>query len=89
MGGTTLPAEVSTLILLTTQADDFAGEVRELAGSCSPIHYIPYDQAYEAGFEDMPRRVPDISKIRQFVGYEPKMQLDDIIRIVIEHMRAN
>jgi UDP-glucose 4-epimerase len=68
---------------------DLAVRVREMAGSCSPIHYIPYDQAYEAGFEDMPRRVPDISKIREFVGYEPKMQLDDIIRSVIEHMRAN
>ena len=68
---------------------DLAVRVKELAGSCSPIHYIPYDQAYEAGFEDMPRRVPDISKIRNFVGYEPKLQLDDIIRSVIEHMRAN
>ena len=68
---------------------DLAGRVKQMAGSCSPIHYIPYDQAYEAGFEDMPRRVPDISKIRAFVGYEPKMQLDDIIRTVIEHMRAN
>ena len=67
---------------------DLAVRVKELAGSCSPIHYIPYDQAYEAGFEDMPRRVPDISKIRNFVGYEPKLQLDDIIRSVIEHMRA-
>jgi UDP-glucose 4-epimerase len=68
---------------------DLAVLVKEMAGSCSPIHYIPYDQAYEAGFEDMPRRVPDISKIREYVGYEPKMQLEDIIRTVIEHMRAN
>jgi UDP-glucose 4-epimerase len=68
---------------------DLAARVKAMAGSCSPIHYIPYDQAYEAGFEDMPRRVPDISKIREFVGYEPKLQLDDIIRTVIEHMRAN
>jgi Nucleoside-diphosphate-sugar epimerases len=68
---------------------DLAARVKQMAGSCSPIHYIPYDQAYEAGFEDMPRRVPDISKIRAIVGYEPKMQLDDIIRTVIEHMRAN
>jgi UDP-glucose 4-epimerase len=68
---------------------DLAARVKQMAGSCSPIHYIPYDQAYEAGFEDMPRRVPDISKIRAFVGYEPKLQLDDIIRAVIEHMRAN
>ncbi len=68
---------------------DLAARVKQMAGSCSPIHYVPYDQAYEAGFEDMPRRVPDISKIRALVGYEPKMQLDDIIRSVIEHMRAN
>jgi nucleoside-diphosphate-sugar epimerase len=68
---------------------DLAARVKQMAGSCSPIHYIPYDQAYEAGFEDMPRRVPDISKIRAIVGYQPKMQLDDIIQTVIEHMRAN
>ena len=42
---------------------------------------------YEAGFEDMPRRVPDISKIRELVGYEPKLGLDEIIRTVISHMR--
>jgi UDP-glucose 4-epimerase len=68
---------------------DLAARVKTMTGSCSPIHYIPYDQAYEAGFEDMPRRVPDISKIREFVRYEPKVALDDIIRSVIEHMRAN
>jgi UDP-glucose 4-epimerase len=68
---------------------DLAARVKETTGSCSEIHYIPYDQAYEAGFEDMPRRVPDISKIREFVGYEPKVALDDIIRSVIEHMRSN
>jgi UDP-glucose 4-epimerase len=68
---------------------DLAARVKSMTGSCSPIHYVPYDQAYEAGFEDMPRRVPDISKIREFVGYEPKVALEDIIRSVIEHMRAN
>jgi UDP-glucose 4-epimerase len=68
---------------------DLAVRVRQMAGSSSDIHYIPYDQAYEAGFEDMPRRVPDITKIREYVGYEPKVPLDDIIRTVIEHMRAN
>jgi UDP-glucose 4-epimerase len=68
---------------------DLAERVKQMTGSGSPIHYIPYDEAYEAGFEDMPRRVPDITKIRNFVGYEPKVKLDDIIRSVIEHMRAN
>jgi len=68
---------------------DLAERVKRMTRSCSPIQYVPYDQAYETGFEDMPRRVPDITKIRDFVGYEPKVKLDDIIRSVIEHMRAN
>jgi len=48
---------------------------------------IPYDQAYEAGFEDMPRRVPDISKIAALVGYKPTVELDEILLRVIEHFR--
>ena len=68
---------------------ELAERVKRVAGSASPIHYIPYDQAYEAGFEDMPRRVPDIARIRDLVGYEPKVALDEIIRRVVEHMRAD
>jgi UDP-glucose 4-epimerase len=49
---------------------------------------VPYDKAYEAGFEDMPRRVPDITKIRSLIGYEPKVQLDEIIARVIEYFRS-
>jgi UDP-glucose 4-epimerase len=64
-----------------------ADRVKEMTGSSSPIHLVPYDQAYEAGFEDMPRRVPDITKLRELIGYEPKVGLDDIIRSVIEHIR--
>ena len=48
---------------------------------------VPYEQAYEAGFEDMPRRVPDISKIRSLVGYEPTVELDEILQRVIEYFR--
>ena len=66
-----------------------AERVRELTGSKSPIKHIPYDEAYESGFEDMPRRVPDIGKIRALIGYEPRVGLDDIIRSVIEHMRTH
>ena len=66
---------------------DLAIRVKEMTASTSPIHFIPYDEAYEAGFEDMPRRVPDISKLRELIGYEPKLGLDDIIRTVIEHIR--
>ena len=66
---------------------DLAARVKELTGSDSTIQYIPYDEAYEAGFEDMPRRVPDISKICGLIGYRPKLELDEIIRTVIEHIR--
>jgi len=68
---------------------ELAEKVKAMAKSDSPIHMIPYDEAYEAGFEDMPRRVPDISKIRALVGYEPKMDLEQIIATVIEHVRAS
>jgi UDP-glucose 4-epimerase len=64
-----------------------AERVKEMTGSSSPIHLVPYDQAYEAGFEDMPRRVPDITKLRDLIGYEPRVGLDEMIRIVIEHIR--
>jgi UDP-glucose 4-epimerase len=66
---------------------ELAERVLALSGSRSPIHFIPYDEAYEAGFEDMPRRVPDITKLHALVGFTPKMGLDDIIRLVIEHVR--
>ena len=68
---------------------ELAEKVKAMAKSDSPIHMIPYDEAYEAGFEDMPRRVPDISKIRALVGYEPKLDLEQIIATVIEHIRAS
>jgi UDP-glucose 4-epimerase len=64
-----------------------AERVRFLTASASSIQYIPYDEAYEAGFEDMPRRVPDISKIQALIDYQPRLGLDDIIRTVVEHMR--
>ena len=62
---------------------DLALRIKQMTGSQSPIVRIPYDQAYEAGFEDMPRRVPDIAKIRALVGYEPTVELDEILTRVI------
>ncbi len=67
---------------------DLAARIRKLTGSQSEIVKIPYDQAYEAGFEDMPRRVPDISKIRALVGYEPTVHLDEILTRVIASLRT-
>src|SRR5262249_60675609 len=59
-----------------------AAKVKALAASGSAIVHIPYDQAYEAGFEDMPRRVPDIAKVKALVGYEPTVRLADILHRV-------
>jgi UDP-glucose 4-epimerase len=66
---------------------DLAGRVKRMTNSASPVQFIPYDQAYEAGFEDMPRRVPDISKVHNLVGYEPRLSLDEIVCRVVEHFR--
>ena len=60
-----------------------AEKVKELTGSKSEIVFMPYDEAYEEGFEDMPRRVPDISKIKQLVGFKPEMVLEGILQSVI------
>src|SRR5438477_10469755 len=58
--------------------------VKAQTHSKSEIVFVPYDQAYEAGFEDMPRRVPDLTKVRALTGYEPKVQLPEIITRVID-----
>jgi len=68
---------------------ELAHKVKAATGSNSPITYTPYDEAYEAGFEDMPRRVPDIAKLRALIGYEPQVALDDIIRRVVDHFRTS
>jgi UDP-glucose 4-epimerase len=62
--------------------------VKAQARSQSPIVFIPYDKAYEAGFEDMPRRVPDLTKIHKLVGYEPTVQLNETINKVLEYFRS-
>ncbi len=64
-----------------------AERIRALAGSKSSIRFIAYDDAYESGFEDMPRRVPDLTKIRRMIGYEPRHELDDILQHVIDYFR--
>lgn len=66
---------------------ELADLVRALADSDSEVLIVPYDDAYEPGFEDMTRRVPNIDKIRSRTGWEPKLSLHDIITDVIEHHR--
>jgi UDP-glucose 4-epimerase len=64
-----------------------AERVRDLCGSKSPIKFIPYEQAYESGFEDMPRRVPDLTRVKGLIGYEPQYQLDAVLTQVIDYFR--
>jgi UDP-glucose 4-epimerase len=68
--------------------EGLANQIRSVTGSRSPIVKIPYDQAYEAGFEDMPRRVPDLGKIKDLIGYEPKVGLQEIIERVVADYRG-
>ncbi len=74
------PGEISML--------DLAKKVIEITGSASPITLIPYDQAYEVGFEDMQRRVPDTTRAREAIGFEPTAGLDEIIRMVIDYHQS-
>jgi UDP-glucose 4-epimerase len=67
---------------------ELAEVVRDLTGSHSEIVYLPYSEAYEDGFEDMPRRVPDTAKVRALVGFQPTVDLRGIVRKVIDAMRT-
>ena len=67
---------------------DLAEKIKELTHSDSEIVFVPYDDAYEEGFEDMPRRVPDTSKINKLVGFKPEMSLEGILETVISFHRA-
>jgi UDP-glucose 4-epimerase len=68
--------------------ETLAHRIVELAGSDSKIRYVPYEEAYEEGFEDMQRRVPDTTRARELIGFTPTADLDDIIRMVIDYQRA-
>jgi UDP-glucose 4-epimerase len=65
-----------------------AQRVKEITNSSSRISMIPYEEAYESGFEDMKRRVPDLSKIKATIGYEPTLNLNDILRDVVADFRT-
>ncbi len=74
------PQEVSIL--------ELAQRVIALAGSAAPIVLVPYEHAYEAGFEDMRRRVPDVTRIRELTGFQPTLDLDAIIQSVIAYEQS-
>jgi UDP-glucose 4-epimerase len=64
---------------------ELAARIKEMTSSSSEIAFVPYDEAYEEGFEDMPRRVPDISKVGALIGFRPEMNLEGILQSVINY----
>ena len=67
---------------------ELAKQVKDMTGSRSEIQFIPYEEAYQEGFEDMPRRVPDLSRIQQLIDYRPTFALDEIIQSVIDYQSS-
>jgi UDP-glucose 4-epimerase len=67
---------------------DLARRVKEATGSSSEIKLVPYDEAYEEGFEDMQRRIPDTTRIRERIGWEPTKSLDEILADVVNEHRV-
>ncbi len=67
---------------------ELANRVRRATGSQSQIRFVPYTDAYGTGFEDMPRRVPDISRVRNLIGFTPSHTLNQIIESVVDYQRA-
>ena len=67
--------------------NELARKVKEMTGSDSVIEHIPYEKAYGPGFEDMERRCPNISKLRDAIGFEPSYDLEVIIHSVIDYFK--
>ena len=66
---------------------DLATRIKEMTHSDSRIVFVPYDEAYEEGFEDMLRRVPDISKVSNLLGWEPRISMDETLHSIIDEQR--
>ena len=66
-----------------------AERVRRLVGAEVPIVHVPYGEAYEAGFEDLRRRTPDLTRIRNLIGFEPSVGLDGILEEMLRHARES
>jgi UDP-glucose 4-epimerase len=67
---------------------ELAEKIKAITGSASPIVQVPYGEAYEEGFEDMMRRVPDLSKINNLIGYAPKITLERVLESVVHYQRS-
>jgi len=67
---------------------DLAVKVRDMVDSDVPIEFVSYGDAYEEGFEDLGRRVPDLTRVQEAIGYEPTLGLDDILKLIIRDIRG-
>jgi len=89
-GLATHPDAVNKVINIGSQEEISIGELAEkvkvLCNSNSEIKYIPYDEAYAPGFEDMQRRVPDISRVQSLIGWKPEISLDGTLKRVKEEI---
>jgi UDP-glucose 4-epimerase len=85
------PAAVGEVFNIGSEAEmriaDLAQLVKTMTHSQSEWRYVPYDEAYEEGFEDMPRRVPDIGKIKRLLNFEPTRSIEAIVQDVITSAR--
>ncbi|MBF0216710.1 MAG: GDP-mannose 4,6-dehydratase [Candidatus Omnitrophica bacterium] len=89
MNSETAPGEIFNIgNTAEVTIEELAGRIKKLANSRSKIVYVPYEKAYEKGFEDMKRRKPDLGKIKKFTGYHPKHGLNDILTKTIEYFEA-
>ena len=68
--------------------NELAGRVRERVNPSAEIVHVPYEEAYEEGFEDLRRRVPDLGRIREIIGFQSTFTLDEIISRVAEYLQA-
>lgn len=68
--------------------EDLAHTVIRMTCSSASVRYVPYEQVYERGFEDMRRRVPDVSKLRAAIGFAPEISLEQTLDNIIRHLRS-
>src|SRR5215813_12715975 len=69
--------------------EELAHRVKQRTGSSSPVQFIPYDEAYEPGFEDMMRRVPSVEKLQALTGFRPQTSLNEIIDRVTTYFQQS
>jgi len=85
------PRAVGQVFNIGSQAEisieELAKQIIKLTKSSSKIKYIPYEKAYEEGFEDMQRRIPDTTKINKLIGFKPTYSLSEIVKDIVNYIK--